>query len=100
MRRWRVSWRSSTSWQRVGGWRYETEAQSTRRRTEVRQARPASRSPAGRRLFPPPQPRERTRTGVRRLLRHTDLLAAVAVVMVVTMLVVPLPPMLLDLLIT
>jgi flagellar biosynthesis protein FlhA len=39
-------------------------------------------------------------TGVRRLLRHTDLLAAVAVVMVVTMLVVPLPPMLLDLLIT
>jgi flagellar biosynthesis protein FlhA len=36
----------------------------------------------------------------RRLLRHTDLLAAVAVVMVVTMLVVPLPPMLLDLLIT
>jgi flagellar biosynthesis protein FlhA len=37
---------------------------------------------------------------VRRLLKHTDLLAAVAVVMVVTMLVVPLPPMLLDLLIT
>src|SRR5580704_14251099 len=37
---------------------------------------------------------------VRRLLRHTDLLAAVAVVMVVTMLVVPLPPALLDLLIT
>src|SRR6202795_4874289 len=36
----------------------------------------------------------------RRLLKHTDLLAAVAVVMVVTMLVVPLPPMLLDLLIT
>jgi flagellar biosynthesis protein FlhA len=36
----------------------------------------------------------------RRLLRHTDLLAAVAVVMVVTMLVVPLPSMLLDLLIT
>ena len=29
---------------------------------------------------------------VRRLLRHTDLLAAIAVVMVVTMLVVPLPP--------
>ena len=28
---------------------------------------------------------------VRRLLRHTDLLAAIAVVMVVTMLVVPLP---------
>jgi flagellar biosynthesis protein FlhA len=37
---------------------------------------------------------------VRRLLRHTDLLAAIAVVMVVTMLVVPLPSMLLDLLIT
>jgi flagellar biosynthesis protein FlhA len=37
---------------------------------------------------------------VRRLLRHTDLLAAIAVVMVVTMLVVPLPSALLDLLIT
>jgi flagellar biosynthesis protein FlhA len=37
---------------------------------------------------------------VRKLLRHTDLLAAVAVVVVVTMLVVPLPPALLDLLIT
>jgi flagellar biosynthesis protein FlhA len=37
---------------------------------------------------------------VRRLLKHTDLLAAVAVVMVVTMLVVPLPAPLLDLLIT
>ncbi|HEV3321352.1 MAG TPA: flagellar biosynthesis protein FlhA [Solirubrobacteraceae bacterium] len=37
---------------------------------------------------------------VRRLLRHTDLLAAVAVVMVITMLVVPLPSALLDLLIT
>jgi flagellar biosynthesis protein FlhA len=37
---------------------------------------------------------------VRRLLRHTDLLAAIAVVMVVTMLVVPLPAALLDLLIT
>ncbi len=35
-----------------------------------------------------------------RLLRHTDLLAAVAVVLVVTMLVVPLPSVLLDLLIT
>ena len=33
--------------------------------------------------------------GVRRLLRHTDLLAAVSVVMVVTMLVVPLPSALL-----
>jgi flagellar biosynthesis protein FlhA len=37
---------------------------------------------------------------VKRLLGHTDLLAAVAVVCVVTMLVVPLPPALLDLLIT
>jgi flagellar biosynthesis protein FlhA len=37
---------------------------------------------------------------VRRLLRHTDLLAAVAVVTVVTMLVVPLPSALIDLLIT
>ena len=36
----------------------------------------------------------------KRMLRHTDLLAAVAVVMVVTMLVVPLPATLLDLLIT
>jgi flagellar biosynthesis protein FlhA len=39
-------------------------------------------------------------TGIRRLLSHTDLLAAVAVVCVVTMLVVPLPSALLDLLIT
>jgi flagellar biosynthesis protein FlhA len=38
--------------------------------------------------------------GIKRLLRHTDMLAAVAVVMVVTMLVVPLPAMVLDLLIT
>jgi flagellar biosynthesis protein FlhA len=37
---------------------------------------------------------------VRKLLRHTDLLAAIAVVMVITMLVVPLPSALLDLLIT
>jgi flagellar biosynthesis protein FlhA len=37
---------------------------------------------------------------VKRLLGHSDLLAAVAVVCVVTMLVVPLPPALLDLLIT
>jgi flagellar biosynthesis protein FlhA len=37
---------------------------------------------------------------LRRLLRHTDLLAAGAVVMIVTMLVVPLPAVLLDLLIT
>jgi flagellar biosynthesis protein FlhA len=37
---------------------------------------------------------------VKRLLRHTDLLAAVAVVLVVTMLVVPLPSAILDLLIT
>jgi flagellar biosynthesis protein FlhA len=38
--------------------------------------------------------------GLRRLLRHTDLLAAVSVVTVVTMLVVPLPSALLSLLIT
>ncbi|HKH79495.1 MAG TPA: flagellar biosynthesis protein FlhA, partial [Solirubrobacteraceae bacterium] len=38
--------------------------------------------------------------GLRRLLRHTDMLAAVAVVLVVTMLVVPLPSALLSLLIT
>jgi flagellar biosynthesis protein FlhA len=38
--------------------------------------------------------------GVKRLLRHTDLLAAVSVVMVVTMLVVPLPSELLSLMIT
>jgi flagellar biosynthesis protein FlhA len=38
--------------------------------------------------------------GVRRLMRHTDMLAAVSVVMVVTMLVVPLPSALLSLLIT
>ncbi len=37
---------------------------------------------------------------LKRMLRHTDLLAAVSVVMVVTMLVVPLPAPLLDLLIT
>ena len=37
---------------------------------------------------------------VKRLLAHTDLLAAVGVVVIVTMLVVPLPPALLDLLIT
>ncbi len=35
-----------------------------------------------------------------RLLKHTDLMAALAVVMVITMLVIPLPPMILDLLIT
>jgi flagellar biosynthesis protein FlhA len=39
-------------------------------------------------------------TGLRRILRHTDLLAAVSVVLVVTMLVVPLPSALLSLLIT
>jgi flagellar biosynthesis protein FlhA len=38
--------------------------------------------------------------GLRRLLRHTDLLAAVSVVLVVTMLVVPLPSELLSVLIT
>jgi flagellar biosynthesis protein FlhA len=40
------------------------------------------------------------RDGLQRMLRHTDLLAAVAVVLVVTMLVVPLPSELLSLLIT
>ncbi len=39
-------------------------------------------------------------SNVRKLLKHTDLLAAVAVVMMVTMLIVPLPAPLLDLLIT
>jgi flagellar biosynthesis protein FlhA len=38
--------------------------------------------------------------GLRRMLRHSDLLAAVGVVLVVTMLVVPLPSALLSLLIT
>ncbi len=38
--------------------------------------------------------------GLRRILAHTDLLAAVGVVLVVTMLVIPLPSTLLDLLIT
>ncbi len=38
--------------------------------------------------------------GLRRVLRHTDLLAAVSVVLVVTMLVVPLPSALLSLMIT
>ncbi len=37
---------------------------------------------------------------IRRLLKHTDLIAAVAVVVVVTMLIIPLPSMLLDLFIT
>ena len=39
-------------------------------------------------------------SGVRRILRHSDMLAAVGVVLVVTMLVVPLPAPILDLLIT
>ncbi len=39
-------------------------------------------------------------TGLRRFLRHTDLLAAVSVVLVVTMLVVPIPSALLSLMIT
>ena len=39
-------------------------------------------------------------TGLRRLLAHTDLLAALAVVTVVTMLVIPLPGFLLSMLIT
>ncbi|HEY1520568.1 MAG TPA: flagellar biosynthesis protein FlhA [Solirubrobacteraceae bacterium] len=37
---------------------------------------------------------------IRKLLKHTDLVAAVAVVVIVTMLIVPLPSMLLDLFIT
>src|ERR1700755_1106214 len=37
---------------------------------------------------------------MKKLLKHSDLLAAVGVVVVVTMLVVPLPPMVLDLFIT
>jgi flagellar biosynthesis protein FlhA len=37
---------------------------------------------------------------IRKLLKHTDLIAAIAVVMVVTMLIVPLPAVLLDLFIT
>jgi flagellar biosynthesis protein FlhA len=37
---------------------------------------------------------------IKKLLKHTDLVAAVAVVVVVTMLIVPLPSMLLDLFIT
>ncbi len=37
---------------------------------------------------------------IRRLMKHTDLIAAVAVVVIVTMLIVPLPSMLLDLFIT
>src|ERR1700760_2278535 len=37
---------------------------------------------------------------IKKLLKHSDLLAAVGVVVVVTMLVVPLPPMILDLFIT
>jgi flagellar biosynthesis protein FlhA len=39
-------------------------------------------------------------SSIRRLMKHSDLMAALAVVMVVTMLVIPLPPILLDLLIT
>jgi flagellar biosynthesis protein FlhA len=41
-----------------------------------------------------------TESTVRRLLKHTDLMAAVGVVMIVTMLVIPLPAVLLDFLIT
>src|SRR5579859_7556411 len=37
---------------------------------------------------------------IRKILKHTDLVAAVAVVVVVTMLIIPLPAMLLDLFIT
>jgi flagellar biosynthesis protein FlhA len=38
--------------------------------------------------------------GMRKLLRHTDLIAAAAVVLVVVMMVIPLPPLLLDFFIT
>jgi flagellar biosynthesis protein FlhA len=38
--------------------------------------------------------------GIKRLLRHADLVAAVAVVMVVVMMIVPLPPLVIDLFIT
>ena len=41
-----------------------------------------------------------TEQSLRKLLKHTDLLAALGVVMVVTMLVIPLPPALLDFCIT
>ncbi len=41
-----------------------------------------------------------TEQSLRKLLKHTDLLAAIGVVMVVTMLVIPLPPALLDFCIT
>ncbi|MGA9858680.1 MAG: flagellar biosynthesis protein FlhA [Solirubrobacteraceae bacterium] len=41
-----------------------------------------------------------TDRSIRKLLQHTDILAAIGVVMVVTMLVIPLPSMLLDLMIT
>ena len=41
-----------------------------------------------------------SKSTVQMLLKHTDLMAAVAVVMVVTMLIVPLPPMIIDFLIT
>jgi flagellar biosynthesis protein FlhA len=41
-----------------------------------------------------------TERSVRKLLKHTDLLAAIGVVMIVTMLVIPLPSALLDLMIT
>jgi flagellar biosynthesis protein FlhA len=39
-------------------------------------------------------------TAIQRLLKHTDLVAAVGVVVIVTMLIIPLPSMLLDLFIT
>jgi flagellar biosynthesis protein FlhA len=38
--------------------------------------------------------------GMRKLLRHSDMLAAVAVVLIVVMMIVPLPPMVIDLFIT
>src|SRR5262245_63833383 len=38
--------------------------------------------------------------GVKKLMKHTDLIAAAAVVLVVVMLIIPLPPLLLDFFIT
>ena len=43
---------------------------------------------------------DKSPTAIERLLGHTDLMAAVAVVLVVTMLIIPLPPTILDFLIT
>src|SRR5690606_12067138 len=67
----------------------------------------ACRGPrSGRRPRPPRRHRRTPREGRRmsdnmqRLLRHTDLIAAVAVVLIVVMMIVPLPPAIIDLFIT